>query len=125
MPLTINKTCPRFTSSYIHGLIDLIINKFIFMSFVLTFTPAGMTANKYDECIQKLEAAGAGNPKGRLYHVCYGDPNNVMVTDVWESVEDFENFGATLIPILAELGVDPGQPTPQPVRNVIEAPAFA
>jgi hypothetical protein len=95
------------------------------MSFVLTFTPAGMTASKYDECTQRLEAAGAGSPKGRLYHVCYGDSNNVMVTDVWDSVENFEKFGATLMPILGELGVDPGQPTPQPVHNVIEAPAFA
>jgi len=95
------------------------------MSFVFVFTPKGMTAAKYDECIQKLEAAGAGNPQGRLYHVCYGDPNNVMVTDIWDRVENFEKFGATLIPILSELGVDPGQPAVQPVHNVIEAPAFA
>ena len=42
-----------------------------------------------------------------------------------DSVENFEKFGATLIPILSELGVDPGQPAVQPVHNVIEAPAFA
>lgn len=97
------------------------------MSFVFTFTPAGigMSAAKYDECIQRLEAAGAGNPKGRLYHVCYGDPNNLMVTDVWDSVENFENFGGTLLPILAELGVNPGQPGAHLVHNVIEAPAYA
>ena len=52
------------------------------MSFVLTFSPQGMTAVKYDECIQKLKDAGAGSPKGRSHHVCYGDPNNVQVTDV-------------------------------------------
>ena len=89
------------------------------MSFVLTFTPAGMTAAKYNECIEKLNAAGAGSPKGRSYHVCYGDPNGVQVTDVWESMEDFQAFGATLIPILQSLGIDPGQPTPQEVQNVI------
>ena len=89
------------------------------MSFVLTFTPSGMTAARYDECIAKLNAAGAGSPKGRSYHVCYGDPNSVQVTDVWESVEDFQAFGETLIPILQSLGVDPGQPTPQKVQNII------
>ena len=52
------------------------------MSFVLTFSPQGMTAVKYDECIQKLKDEGAGSPKGRSHHVCYGDPNNVQVTDV-------------------------------------------
>ena len=89
------------------------------MSFVLTFTPSGMTAARYDECIAKLNAAGAGSPKGRSYHVCYGDPNSVQVTDVWESMEDFQAFGETLIPILQSLGVDPGQPTPQKVQNII------
>ena len=89
------------------------------MSFVLTFTPSGMTAAKYNECITKLNAAGAGSPKGRSYHVCYGDPNSVQVTDVWESMEDFQAFGETLIPILQSLGVDPGQPTPQKVQNII------
>jgi hypothetical protein len=97
------------------------------MSFVFTFTPAGvgMNASKYDECIKKLEAAGAGNPAGRLHHVCYGDPNNLMVTDVWDSVESFEKFGETLVPILNELGIDAGEPNVQPVHNIIEVHAFA
>jgi len=96
------------------------------MSIVFTFTPAGasMTASKYDECIKRLEAAGAGNPKGRIYHVCYGDPDNLMVTDVWDSAESFEKFGATLMPILGQLGIDPGQPVAHSVHNIIEAPAF-
>ena len=89
------------------------------MSVVLTFTPSGMTAARYNECIEKLNAAGAGSPKGRSYHVCYGDPNSVQVTDVWESMEDFQAFGETLMPILQSLGVDPGQPTPQEVQNII------
>jgi len=96
------------------------------MSFVFTFTPqaSGMTASQYDECIKRLEVAGAGNPKGRLYHVCYGDPNNLMVTDVWDSVETFQKFGETLTPILKEIGIDPGQPAMHPVHNIVEAPAF-
>ncbi len=89
------------------------------MSFVLTFTPAGMTVARYDECINKLNAAGAGAPKGRSYHVCYGDPNGVYVTDVWDSMEDFQAFGETLVPILQSLGVDAGQPEIQEVHNII------
>jgi hypothetical protein len=34
-------------------------------------------------------------------------------------MEDFQAFGQTLMPILKELGVDPGQPDVQPVHNVI------
>lgn len=97
------------------------------MSFVFTFTPAaaGMTSTKYDECIKRLEAAGVANPRGRLYHVCYGDPNNLMVTDVWDSVENFQKFGETLMPILKEIGIDPGAPAVHPVHSIIEVPAFA
>ena len=90
------------------------------MSIALTFSPSGMTAAKYDETIKKLNAAGAGSPKGRSYHVCYGDANSVQVTDVWDSMEDFQAFGNILMPILQSLGVDPGQPNPIQVHNIIE-----
>lgn len=89
------------------------------MSFVLTFIPPGFTAAKYDETVKKLKAAGAGSPKGRSYHVCYGDPNGVHVTDIWDSMENFQAFGKTLLPIMDSLGVDPGQPDIQEVHNII------
>ena len=89
------------------------------MSFVLTFARSGFTAAKYDQTIKQLEAAGAGAPKGRSYHVCYGDPENLHVTDTWDSMEDFQAFGKTLLPILQSLGFDPGQPKPEQVHNII------
>ena len=89
------------------------------MSFVLTFKPSGFTAAKYDEAIEKLNAAGAGAPEGRSYHVCYGDPNGLHVTDIWDSMENFQAFGETLLPIMHSLGVDPGQPDVEEVHNVI------
>ena len=89
------------------------------MSFLLKFTPAGMTSAKYDECIKKLNAAGAGAPKGRSYHVAYGSPDAINVTDVWDSMEDFAAFGDTLVPILQSLGVDPGQPEVTEVHNIV------
>ena len=93
------------------------------MLFTYTFEPSGMTAEQYDTIIQKLEKAGAGAPKGRLYHVCYGDRNNLGVLDVWDSKENFDEFGKTLMPILQQEGVDPGQPQVQIVHNIIEAVA--
>ena len=90
------------------------------MSLVLTFTPSGFTAAKYDEVITKLNAAGAGAPKGRMHHVCYGDPNDLHVTDVWDNMENFRAFGETLVPIMHSLGVDPGQPNMQEAYNIIK-----
>ena len=89
------------------------------MSFIFNFKPAGFTAAKYAETLKQLEAAGAGAPKGRSYHVCFGDPNSVCVTDVWSSMEEFQAFGETLVPIMQSLNVDPGQPDIQEVHNII------
>lgn len=89
------------------------------MSFVLNFRPSGFSRATYNEALKQLEAAGAGAPKGRSYHVCYGDPNGVQVTDVWDSMEDFQAFGATLVPIMLALGADPGQPEIHEVNNIV------
>ena len=89
------------------------------MAFVVKSKPVGFTAAKYQETIKQLIAAGAGTPKGRTYHVCYGDPNGVDITDVWDSMEDFQAFGITLIPIINSLGVDPGHPEVQQIHGII------
>jgi hypothetical protein len=89
------------------------------MAVVLRFAPEGMTAAKYDECIERLEQAGAESPEGRLYHVCFGDKDNIRVSDIWESVEAFERFGQTLRPILEDLGIDSGEPEVLEVHNLI------
>src|SRR5215216_1813763 len=74
------------------------------MAVFLRATTPGFTAAKYDDLIQKLDAAGAGSPAGRLYHVCFGDKDNLRVSDIWESREAFDKFGETLKPIMADLG---------------------
>lgn len=89
------------------------------MAITVKFTPKSMSAAKYDECIRRLEQAGAGAPKGRLYHVCYGNRDDLRVLDVWESSASFDEFGQTLMPILKELSIDPGTPEINEVHNII------
>ena len=90
------------------------------MAFVLKFKPSGFTSAKYQETVKQLNAAGAGNPKGRAYHVCYGEANGVEVTDVWDNIEDFQASGDTLLPIMKSLGVDPGKPEIQNIHGIIK-----
>jgi hypothetical protein len=78
-----------------------------------------MTANQYDEVIRQLEAAGAGDPPGRLYHACSAPGPNLRVVDVWETAEEFEAFAHILMPILHACSVDPGEPDVSPVYNII------
>lgn len=89
------------------------------MAITVTFTPAAMTGAQYDEIIRRLEAAGQGAPAGRLYHVASQGPGAVQVVDVWDSPETFGAFGQTLMPILQDLGIDPGQPAIAEVHNII------
>jgi hypothetical protein len=89
------------------------------MAIGVYFHPESMSAAQYDEAIKKLDTAGAGRPKGRLHHSCFGPTDHLMVYDVWESQADFDAFGATLMPILAGIGLDPGQPDIMPVHNMI------
>ena len=84
------------------------------------FSPDGFTTDLYDEAIKRLEAAGAGAPEGRLNHFALETDGEIQVFDVWESQEAFEAFGATLLPIMADLGADPGQPMVAPVHNQID-----
>jgi len=90
------------------------------MALGIYFSPNSMNAQQYDSCIQKLEAAGARKPAGRLYHACFGADDKLAVFDVWDSQQSFERFGETLMPNLKEIGIDVGDPHVMPIHNVIE-----
>jgi hypothetical protein len=91
------------------------------MSILTVFNLSTMNTEKYNKAIQGLEAAGQGNPKGRLYHIASPqDDGSIIVTDIWESPESLDEFGKTLIPVLNQAGVTPVEPKVYPVLNVIE-----
>ena len=89
------------------------------MSILVRFTPASLTAAKYDETIRRLEESGHTPPDGCEYHCCFGTDGSLRVSEVWTSEEQFRAFGAHLMPILADVGIDPGQPEIIPVHNTM------
>jgi hypothetical protein len=89
------------------------------MAIAIYFNPAAVSAAKYDECIKLLKKAGAGSPAGRSYHSAIGPKDKLAVYEVWTSQSAFDRFGKTLMPILQQLGIDPGQPMIMPVHKVI------
>jgi hypothetical protein len=84
------------------------------------FKSTSFTPSQYDDVVSRLEAAGAGAPAGRLYHVALESNGQIQVFDVWESQDAFEAFGTTLLPIMGALGADPGQPQVSSVHNIIK-----
>lgn len=89
------------------------------MALGIYFVHEGLTPEKYNSAIKQLEAAGAGKPKGRTYHCALESNGEIQVFAIWESQADFDAFGATLMPILTELGVELKQPMVATVHNVI------
>ena len=89
------------------------------MALGIYFVHEGFTPEKYEKAIKQLDAAGAGAPKGRTFHVALESEGAIQVFDIWESQADFDAFGTTLIPILTELGVGLNEPMVATVHNVI------
>jgi hypothetical protein len=90
------------------------------MSVVVRFTPQSLTAQKYDESVRRLREAGAFPPDGLDYHVCFGSDGNLRVSEIWDSKEQLEAFGERLMPLLAEVGIDPGKPEVLEVHSIVK-----
>lgn len=93
------------------------------MSILVRFTTApSMTAAMYDETIRRLEAElDSWPPDGLEYHCAFTAGGSFRVSEVWESMEKFEAFGALLMPILSETGVElAGDPEILEVHNTIK-----
>lgn len=90
------------------------------MSVLARFTPASLTAAQYDESIRKLSESGDFPPDGLEYHLCFGTEGNLQVSEIWDSHEQLEAFGERLMPILAEIGIEAGEPTLLQVHNIVK-----
>jgi hypothetical protein len=90
------------------------------MSIIVRFTPASLTAEKYDESTGMLEEAGVDlSPEGRDYHVCFGSEGNLRVVEIWDSREQLEAYGEHLMPVLAKAGIEfSGGPEVFEVHNI-------
>jgi hypothetical protein len=90
------------------------------MSILIRFAPPALTADQYEESVRKLEAAGDFPPAGLDYHVCFGTEGSLRVSEIWDSRQQFEAFGERLMPILADVGIDPGEPEILEIHNIIK-----
>ncbi len=89
------------------------------MSLLIRFSPPSLTAKQYDDAVRRLNEEGVFPADGLDYEICFGSGDNLKVSQVWDSQEQFDAFGARLMPILAELGINPGEPEVFEVHNII------
>jgi hypothetical protein len=88
---------------------------------LVRFAPAtNVTTEQYDETITRLKKAGEWPPKGLEYHVAFGSSGGIRVSEIWDSQEQFEAFGERLMPVLKDVGIEPGEPETLEIHNIIK-----
>jgi hypothetical protein len=89
------------------------------MSILVRFTPTSLTAEKYEEANQRVEDSLDWPPEGLDIHVCFGSEGNLLVSEIWDSREQYEAFGERLRPVLAEAGIEfSGEPEVLEVHTI-------
>jgi hypothetical protein len=89
------------------------------MSILIRFAPASMTAPQYDETVRRLGEVGDWPPDGLEYHVCFGTDPTLRVSEIWDSREQLNAFGERLMPVLSEVGIDPGEPEVVEIHSIV------
>ena len=90
------------------------------MSVLIRFAPQSLTAEQYDSAVHRLTEEGVFPADGLDYEICFGSGDSLRVSQVWDSQEQLDAFGAKLGPILAERGINPGEPEVVEVHNIIK-----
>lgn len=89
------------------------------MSVLIRFAPASLTVEQYDEAVRRIQENGEWPPDGMEYHVWFGSDGNLRVSEIWDSQEQLDAFGERLMPVLSEIGIEPGQPEILEVHNIV------
>jgi hypothetical protein len=76
------------------------------MSVVVRFPPSNVSRQQYDTVRDELTAAGVWPPDGCQLHVCFGPEDDIRVSEVWQSTDQFRAFGDTLRPRLEQAGIE-------------------
>jgi hypothetical protein len=92
------------------------------MSIVVRFHPTNATREKYDASQRRMEEAGIWpNPPGLEVHVAFGPDDDLRVSEIWSSREEFEAQGEKLMPILSDMGIEfSAEPEIFEVQNLVK-----
>jgi quinol monooxygenase YgiN len=88
------------------------------MSILARFTPRALTVEKYEEVVRRLEESGHWPPDGLEYHVFFGPDDNLRVSEIWDSREQLDAYAERLMPVSADVGIEPVEPELLEVHNI-------
>lgn len=77
------------------------------------------TTKSYDNLLVDLKGANQIKLKSRPHHFASIKESEMLVVDIWESVEDFQKFGEVMVPLAKKHGID-AQPEFYPLHNQLD-----
>jgi len=91
------------------------------MSIVVRYSPVpASTIEQYDEVMRRLQESGEMPADGFEFHVAFLSGDQLLVSEVWDSPEQLEAFGARIMPLLADVALEhSGHPEILEVHNII------
>ena len=85
----------------------------------MRFPTSNVTKQQYDAVRSALQESGEWPPDGCQLHVCFGDEDDIRVSEIWDSPEKLQAFGEKLQPRLAAAGIQlTGEPEVFPAHVV-------
>ena len=54
------------------------------------------------------------------YHVAFGSDGSPKVSEIWDSREQWEEFGKRLMPLLADIGIQAGEPEVLQIHKIVK-----
>jgi hypothetical protein len=90
------------------------------MSILCRFSPSSVTTEQYDESVRRLQEEGGFPPEGQDYHCAFFVDGSLRVSEVWDTREHWEAFAERLMPVLADIGIEPGEPEVLEVHNIVK-----
>ena len=95
------------------------------MSILVRFTAASASTEQYDEVLRRLNDEGDWPPAGLEYHVCFDPDGDLRVSEIWDSMEQFEAFGERLMPMHKDAGIDVPPPEVFEIHNIVRGRSTA
>ena len=89
------------------------------MSVVVRYAPTSLSAEQYDQTHSRINETLGWPPEGLDIHVCFGAEGSLLVSEIWDSREQWEAFAERLRPVLSEAGIEfSGEPEVFEVHNL-------
>lgn len=95
------------------------------MAIAVHFHPKEMTLDQFNEVHRLLTESGKDDPSAMIHHSCIGEDGDLMVYDIRESPEAFQAFAEVLMPIIAKVGFDVGEPAIMPIHKLEQVARIA